>query len=548
MATLPPSRSPDRGHLEELYLRRAERTARSEPSLLVWSRAFRLEEGSPLDFETFPFQRELYETFARRDLPTVDVMKSAQCGISAAGVALALYAGDVWGANVLYVLPSTEDAHDFSDTRVRPAIEDSPWLRSRISGTDNKGLKRIGRANLYFRGSRSESKALSIPADIVVFDELDRLDQRNVLRFRRRLASPTSLRLERRFSNPSFPEFGIHELYLRSDQRSWLVRCSCGHEAPLVYEQTDEEHHVDEERAVRVCGRCGRELDRVRIGAGRWVPRRPGSPPGYHVSRLIVPDEDLVSIVAAHRRTSEDEVQAHHNFDLGVPYSPRGGSISRELVLACRREYSPPASYDGPEWVTAGVDVGRVLHVRISRWPASGRAVPLFIGEVEGFSELAQLYARYDVRLGVIDERPEEREARRFAEAHGGRVLLCRWAGEEQRDPIVLDDARGLLIARRTGACDRLVAAVTEQLRLLPRDLPPGYASQLTAPHRSVETNPKGQKIARYVSTRADDYFFAECYDLLAREARRTPVFLAGTEPTSIRDQIHRRRGLFRTT
>jgi hypothetical protein len=33
------------------------------------------------------------------------VMKAAQCGISAAGVSLALYAADAWGANVLYVLP-----------------------------------------------------------------------------------------------------------------------------------------------------------------------------------------------------------------------------------------------------------------------------------------------------------------------------------------------------------------------------------------------------------------------------------------------------------
>jgi len=531
-----------RAERERLYLRASERSR--SWSLLEWSKAFRLEEGAPLDFDLFPFQRELYETFADRSLPSVDVMKSAQCGISAAGVSLSLYAGEVWGANVLYVLPTADEAQDFSDTRVKRAIEDSPWLRMRVAATDNKGLKRIGDAYLYLRGSRSESKALSIPADVLILDELDRLDHANVPKLRRRLAAPNSLKLERRFSNPTFPEFGIHALYLASDQREWLVRCGCGHEARLSYEPIGEDHHLDEERLVRACGRCDRELDAARIGAGRWVARSPGSPRGYHVSRLVVPSEDLGSIVDAHHLTSEEEVQAHYNFDLGLPYAPKGGSLSSELVLACRRDYETPDHYDGADRVTAGVDVGKVLHVRISRWLKTERAVPLFIGEVPDFEALALLWRRYDVRFGVIDERPEEREARRFMEAYRGRVLLCRWSGEEQRDPVVTDEDRGLLIARRTAACDRLVAAVTEQLRLLPRHPPEGYLRQMTAPHRLVETRPNGQKVARYVSTRADHYFFAECYDLLARQARPAPAMASGDDPLTIREQIRLRRRL----
>jgi len=413
----------------------------------------------------------------------------------------------------------------------------------RVASTDNKGLKRVGEANLYFRGSGSEKKALSIPADVLVFDEYDRLDQRNIPKFRRRLNSPTSMRLERRFSNPSFPEFGIHELFLGSDQREWFVKCTCRHEAEIAYDEGEDRHHVDEERGLRVCGRCGKALDPKTIAAGRWVATRPDlAERGYHITRLAVPSEDVPAIVKAHRATSEDELQAHFNFDLGLPYSPRGGSLDRELVYACRRDYEMPDSYDGPDWVTAGVDVGKVLHVRISRWLKSAKAVPLYIGEVPDFEALALLWRRYDVRFGVIDERPEERAARAFMDAHRGRVLLCRWSGEEQRDPILTDDDRGLVIARRTGACDRLVAAVIDQRRLLPRDIPEAYAPQMTAPHRQVETRPNGQKVARYVSTRADHYFFAECYDLLAREARPAPAMASGDEPVTIREQVRRRR------
>jgi hypothetical protein len=170
--------------------------------------------------------------------------------------------------------------------------------------------------------------------------------------------------------------------------------------------------------------------------------------------------------------------------------------------------------------VTAGVDVGRVLHVRISRWLGDRRAAPLYIGEVAGFEDLAQLWSGYNVNFGLVDERPEERAARAFMDAFRGRCMLLRWSGEEQRDPVAVDEEAGLVVARRTGACDRLVSAIAEQRRLLPRNPPKDYVSHLIAPHRVTETTKGGQKVARYISEREDHYFFAEVHDLLAREAK----------------------------
>ncbi|TMK37735.1 MAG: hypothetical protein E6G58_01140 [Actinobacteria bacterium] len=511
--------------------------------LLSWSRTYRIEAGGALDFDAFPFQRELYEAFGDPGIRRVAVMKAAQCGISAAGVSLALYAADAWGANVLYVLPGFVDAHDFSDTRVAPTIRASAYLRSRVRSTDNKGLKQIGGAFVYFRGSGSEAQAQSVPADVLILDEFDRLDRRQLPSLRRRLGAPASLKLERAFSNPTYPESGIHDRFLSSDQRRWLVRCPrCRTERPLSWDGSTD-HVVDEERAALACGRCRRPLPAGAIAAGRWLPERPEvAPRGYHISRLMLPGQDISELLDEHRAGDEEGLQAHHNLDLGLPYSPRGGSLDRELVYACRRDYETPDSYDGPDWVTAGVDVGAVLHVRISRWLKSERAVPLHIGEVADFTALGLLWARYDVRLGVIDEPPEERAARAFMDAHRGRVLLCRWSGEDQRDPVVTDEERGLVIARRTGACDRLVAAVIDQRRLHPRDVGAAYLAQMTAPHREVQTRPNGQKVSRYVSTGADHYFFAECYDLLAREARPAPAMASGDDPLTIREQLQRRR------
>jgi hypothetical protein len=424
-------------------------------------------------------------------------------------------------------------------------------LRSRITGTDSKGLKRLGQANLYFVGSVAEATALSIPADVLCFDEFDRLDVTHLAKFEQRLAAPTSLKLIRRFSNPSFPETGIDERYLASDQRSWLVCCArCRYEAPLVYASGDDnEHFVDEGVADRVCGRCHRPLAAEAIASGRWVPRHPRiRARGYHVSKLIVPSQDIGELIAERARTDEDAVMAHHNFSLGLPYAPRGGSLSSDMVKACRRQWTCPNSYGGKNWVTAGVDVGKALHVRISEWRSNGIAIPLFLGEIcagdstRDFAELANLWRRYNVNFGVIDERPEERAAREFMREFPGRCVLARWAGDAQHDDIVMDGEQGLLLARRTWACDRTVDAFSRQVKYLPASLPSSYVKQMTAPHKVVETAKGGQKVPRYVSDgRADHYFFAETYDLLARERMPTPPAGAwGDPPEPLRRSIFR--------
>jgi hypothetical protein len=326
----------------------------------------------------------------------------------------------------------------------------------------------------------------------------------------------------------------------------WLVRCrSCRLRAPINYEQLDGSHYLNEERLLRVCGRCGRPLRPETIAAGRWVAGRPDAlARGYHVSRLISPGDDMAALVAKHRLRSESEISAHYNFDLGLPYSPRGGSLDRDQVWACRRDWACPTSWNGKGWVTAGVDVGAVLHVRITLHNDNGELVPLFIGEIEDFERLAQLWRGYNVNFGLIDERPEERKAREFCREFAGRAKMIRWSGEDQRDHIVQPDDEALVIARRTWAMDSTVAQVAEQLRLLPRDLPDRYVSQMMAPHRMVDVQERsGKKVARYVSERADHYFFAETHDLLAAECRSgPPVEVRGPAPESPKELARRRR------
>src|SRR5438128_857010 len=66
-------------------------------------------------------------------------------------------------------------------------------------------------ANLHFVGSVAETYAISIPADLLLFDEYDRLALKQIPKFEQRLAALTSMKLIRRFSTPTYPEWGIDE-------------------------------------------------------------------------------------------------------------------------------------------------------------------------------------------------------------------------------------------------------------------------------------------------------------------------------------------------
>ena len=89
------------------------------------------------------------------------------------------------------------------------------------------------------------------------------------------------------------------------------------------------------------------------------------------------------------------------------------------------------------------------------------------------FEDLANIWERYNVNFGLIDERPEEREARSFMNRFTGRVKLARWSGQGQHEEVTVDEDRGLLIARRSWACDQTVDHFRRQRKVLPSSVQP---------------------------------------------------------------------------
>lgn len=569
-------RSTETEVLDEALAAVAHRQAVRRPNhasvlgLLEWALHVPEPKAGRLDFDAFPFQPEMYEVMGGgyRD---VVVRKGTQVGASSLMVRWALHEADVNGRTVMYVFPTQGDVFDWGDTRIAPLFE-TEFLLNRRGDPFNKGLKRVGAGYVFFRGSESKRKLDSVDADAIAFDEYDTLNQANIPDAERRLSGPLSAGLIRRVGVPSLPEFGISERYDESDRRKWLVRCenrACksftgrdreAGDALLVvpdkaggWQEIDFWRNVvwDEDgkfisNARRVCESCGGPLD---VGKGRWVAQQPrSSVPGFHISRLIAPGAKMDEIVRASKRQTPYEIEVFYNKDLGLPYIAKTARLSPEEIAAAQRDYAVVTGFAGDGLVTMGVDVAseRALNVRISLHLTDETKKALWIGTVEddneglAFDKLAHLMLRYNVSMCGIDAMPESRLARQLQAKFWGRVYLIRLMGPGVKQVLKVDDDLGEAEVRKLEALDATVEMVRRQKNLLPRPLPEGYVSQMTANVRKVEKQEDGGVKVFWHPTRPDDYKMAELYDMVATELffRRLMIEDAGLEELRPLDEM----------
>lgn len=522
--------------------------------LLSWTAVYRcwLQPGQKFDLENHLYLVDIYNSPARE----LVIFKAGQMGASEFAVSYAIHACDQQQATVLYVFPTEDDVSDFSTSRINQALEASPYLSKlvvaggagdRQRGADRVTLKRIRDRFLYLRGARvtkggQAPQLKSIAADKVIFDELDEMDPRApVIAVKRLGHSAIGARLD--ISTPTHTGRGIHARWLMSDQREWFVTCpACGEQQPMSVESVVAEwdelerpvawHGMKEGRAYAACRKCGRELDR--LGPGRWVAAYPERPiVGFHLSKLFSAQADLLQIVEQLRSVDENVRKECFNQDLGLPYRPRGGKLTEEMLDGCRRDYG-----HGPERGERpfmGVDVGSLLHV-VVRGPLNGdgERPQRFAGELATFDELGRLIRQYRPRRVVIDALPETRMARALqADFPEGLIWLAYYTeGSKDEAAVRFDPKNGTVLVDRTRALDATLAGFSPvvQENTLPaaaREIGAGsYYRHMTEPVRVVETasGRAGKDVARYVSEKADHFAHAENYCWVASQSTKNPA------------------------
>ena len=157
--------------------------------------------------------------------------------------------------------------------------------------------------------------------------------------------SSSSFKMFRRFSTPSAPNVGIHDLYMHSDQMEYLHKCQhCGYYNLLDYadyidngdpskggnvKQVNPDGVDLKGRTVQpgtfqfVCKKCGKPLDRWYNGS--WVPAHPerninmAGTRGYRLSQLnaVWVSADALKVAELNAKSK----QSFYNYNLGMPYA-----------------------------------------------------------------------------------------------------------------------------------------------------------------------------------------------------------------------------------
>ena len=213
------------------HLKRVQDGARdvySLSNLSSWIEKYLRLEGRKFDMSgRYSFQKRIVNDTSR----VVNTVKCAQIGLTTATIAYFLAAMATQRKfHVVYALPSQTDASKIVTTKIDPIINESSRLRQLADkNVATVELKQIGNNFLFCRGAKSETAALSISADCLVADEIDRSDPNVLKQFRSRLQA-SELAIIKQFSTPTIDGVGISkEAEVSRRYRSFAKCYCCGH-------------------------------------------------------------------------------------------------------------------------------------------------------------------------------------------------------------------------------------------------------------------------------------------------------------------------------
>ena len=489
-------------------------------------------------FEHFPWLREMHDT-------TADVcigQKSAQAGYTETMLNRALYAIDILGSSVMYILPTkTPDASDFSASRFDAALELSPYLNDLFSDTKNIGHKRAGGTNLYIRGSRSRAGLKSVPAGILIFDELDEMVQENIpLALERQ--SGQVIKQTWMLSTPTIPGFGINKRFLESTQESFFFPCpSCGRRIKFTFPDSlviigDDPRDPKIKQSHYICTECKQPLpqDKSYLQQGVWVASFPERlVRGFHVNQMYSSTVEPWRIATSYllAQSNQTEEQELYNSKLGLPKLVEGAKITDEQIEAVIAKHRCGVAASKSRIVTIGIDVGTYLHYIVQEWHESKQFGPdinmnyvprtVEIGKCLNFWDLDPIMAKYRPNMTVIDANPERRKAFEFAQKYWGSVKLCFYGKKITGKHININknDLESSITVDRTSWLDVVVGRFQTGRVTLPLDTPLEYKSHLKAMARIYEKDSQGNPVGRYVNEGPDHYMHATNYAEIALQA-----------------------------
>lgn len=421
------------------------------PAVWVLENKFINENQKPFEFISHRFMIQPYSDSS----PDQVIMKSAQVGWSVAAILKSIHACDSLKLNVIYVLPTRNATHDFVIPKVNPIIDRNPQLKALVKNTDSVNLKQIGDRFIYYRGSFHRGEAISTTADLVVSDEHDISDQ-NVLTIYQSRLQASEYGWFWRFSNPTIPSFGVHELWQDSDQMHWMITCThCGHEMYIDFEHDPvlKNHFVDQVNSIYACGNCKKEISNKARQSGRWWALYPNRERrGYWLSQMMMPWVSAKKILQQQRDMTID---VFHNFVLGKPYQASEFMLNADSIMqACH-----PGLADKSE-VIIGCDSGKTKH-----YVVGNRRGIFNYGTTDSWEDIEALITMFNATC-VIDALPDFTIPEQLARKYPGRVFVHYYRHDAKGMNTIerkVGSQFGMIQSDRTKLFDQLAGEIASQ-------------------------------------------------------------------------------------
>ena len=505
--------------------------------------------GAPLEgpysFKHHPWCEEIHDSKATYN----STMKGAQLGMTEIGINRAFFTVDVLKKDVLYVLPTAINASDFAKSRFNTALTYSDYLKNIFTDTNTIGLKQAGGVNLYIRGSRGDSNMKSIPVAVLIIDELDEMDEKQIYLALERLSGNPEKSIYY-ISTPTYPKKGIHKHYLQGTQEHYMFKCPhCSRQTELIYPECLEirgEAITDPlvKTSILKCKECEHQLHHetkhewLAKGNAGWVATAKCDEDhrSFHVNQLysyaLTPGE----IALAYFRGLGDEAAMSEFFNskLGLPFIPDGGQVTDEELEDALRQFAKTGARPltgGERLITMGVDQGSWLHVVVMEYlladdnptdinaESTGRL--LWEGKFDAgdFTVLDRMMREWQVRACVIDADPQINDARRFARRFPGYAWLCRYrrgvTGKELQESEA-DGGAPMITVDRTNWLDASMGRFHSSRIWLPRDVSLEFRENVKNLIRVFERDELGNPRATYTNTGPDHFGHALNYAEMA--------------------------------
>jgi len=480
------------------------------------------EKGDPIDWYNHQFQIDIYNDQSKN----LVVMKAAQIGLSTLEIIKTIRDAESNKMDIIYTLPTDQDVGVFVGGKVNRIISNNPSMEILTKDKDTIEQKRIGKSQVYFRGTWSKKAAIMVTADRLVHDEKDSSKQDVIADYQARLQH-SKFKQTHVFSHPSVPNSGVDIEWQISDKKEWFIKCPhCGYSQMLTWNTEDpKKMSINIDKAQFECKKCHGVLENRDRRIGTWKPRKGkenAEYSGYHISLLMAPWVSAKEIIKKHNKVVEGKqtMDFFYNKVLGLPYSGGGNSVTEDMI---KNAITPEKNLMQGR-IVIGVDTGiKLRYVYGNKQGILGYGemtdyVPDEVNNLAPNETLEYFLKVFPNSIMVIDQGGDIIGARKLRDKYPGRVFLCHYARDRKTMQLIRwgeKDESGNVIVDRNRMIQLLVDFWRDKRFRLYRGTKADYHEywlHWSHIYRISEENTLGVVEYKWLRSNRDDWVHATLY------------------------------------